>query len=163
MLLASLMVSLAQAAPPPALQGPAQGLGIGVVAGDPSGLSLAYRPGQESYFQFAAGWSFTAERFHLNADYIYTITELTIPEDPSLVFPLYVGIGGRFRLRGDDQIDDNNDGRDSSVGLRIPFGIAFAPRNFSMDVFLEPAFSLILFPDTDLGFDISLGVRFYFF
>lgn len=162
----------ALAAPPPALQGPAEGLGIGLVAGSPSGLSLAYRPGGDTYLQFAAGWSLDLDdddnnndvgRFHLNADYLYTITKLTIPEEPSLVFPFYVGLGARFRFRGDDQIDDNDDGQDSSLGLRVPIGIGLTPANFSMDVFLELVPNLILFPETDFGFDAGIGARFYFF
>lgn len=139
------------------------GFGIGVVAGDPSGLSFGYRPGDEWMLQAAAGWSLVNDRLHLNVDYLYNITILQAPDAGGVSFPVYVGVGGRLRL-GDDWDDDwDNDGwDDEGVGLRVPIGIAVLPDRAPFDVFLEIAPAIILIPETEGEVDGGIGARFYF-
>lgn len=150
----------AHAETPPGLAGPAQGFGVGLVAGDPSGLSIAYRPPSgPTYLQAAAGWSFSDDRLSLNGDWLWTITDLEIPGEPDHLFPVYVGLGGRLRLGTDEQI--NQDGRANSLGIRVPVGISYMPRPVGIDVYLELAPTLILLPETDVSFALGLGARLY--
>ena len=149
---------------PPGLGGSAEGFGVGLFVGGPTGLALAWRPGGPSYLQGVVGWSIPDERLALSGDYVWTITELTGAAEPNLVFPIYVGLGGRVRIDGDDDENDKKD-RDnwngSYFGLRVPVGIAFTPRNTAIDVYFEIAPSINLLPDTDVDLDGGLGVRFY--
>ncbi|MFT4976600.1 MAG: hypothetical protein ACI8S6_002505 [Myxococcota bacterium] len=152
--------SIAAAAPPPALAGAARGIGLGLVAGDPSGLSVAYRPPDaSSYLQLAAGWSISEERLSLNGDYLYTITTFASPDDPALTFPVYVGLGGRLRLGQDNAISEVS--RANSLGLRIPAGIAFTPQTVAIDVYLEVAPTLVVLPETKIDLGFGIGIRAY--
>jgi len=155
-----LSASIAAAAPPPALEGEARGIGLGLVAGDPSGLSLAYRPPDASaYLQAAAGWSVSDENLSFNVDYLYTVTTFASPDDPALTFPVYVGIGGRLRLGQDSAISEVS--RANSVGARIPVGIAFTPQNVAIDVYLEAVPTLIVLPETKIKVGGGIGIRVY--
>lgn len=138
------------------------GIGVGVVAGDPSGLSFAYRPGDQWMLQAAAAWSFTADRLHLNVDYLYNITLLEPPDVGDVRFPVYVGVGARVRIG--DNWSRNWDGSwdHEGLGVRVPIGIALLPRRAPFDVFLEVAPAIILVPETDGELDGGIGARFYF-
>lgn len=152
--------SIAAAAPPPALEGGAEGLGLGLVLGNPSGLSLAYRPPDAaSYLQASAGWNIQEETFSFNGDYLYTVTTFASPDDPALTFPVYVGIGGRLRLGQDAAVSEV--GRANSFGARIPVGIAFTPQTVAIDVYLELAPTLIVLPETKVRLEGGVGVRVY--
>jgi hypothetical protein len=155
-----LSAATAAAAPPPALDGAAQGLGMGLVAGDPSGLSLSYRPpSADAYLQGAAGWSVSDETLSFNVDYLYTVAVFDSPDDPALTFPVYVGVGARARLGEDRAVEAV--GRASSLGLRVPFGIAFTPQTVALDVFIEVVPTLVLLPETAIRLSGGIGVRVY--
>jgi hypothetical protein len=51
--------------PSPGLAGAPDGFGLGVVLGDPSGLSLAWRSGDRGLIQGAVGWSTITDRLRL--------------------------------------------------------------------------------------------------
>ena len=155
-----LCASMDAAAPPPALDGAPQGIGVGLVAGDPSGLSLAYRPpDSDAYLQAAAGWSLSDEKVSINLDYMYTIITFDSPDDPSLTFPVYVGAGARVRVGRDELISDFN--RASSIGARIPVGVAFTPQNVAMDIYLELVPTLVILPETTITVGAGIGIRVY--
>jgi hypothetical protein len=134
------------------------GLGLGLVAGNPSGISWALRSGGDSYFQGAVGWSLSDDRLETSLDYCRTLETLDVPEAPNLTFPIYVGLGGHLQI-GDGEYREDEAG----LGLRVPVGLAMVPRSFSADVFLELAPSMRLFPETDFTLDAGLGARIYFF
>ena len=161
LLLAALLApSAVHAAAPPALSAPAQGFGVGLVAGDPSGLSVAYRPpSSPAYLQAAAGWSFGDETLSLNGDWLWTFTELSIPDEPDHLFPIYAGIGGRLRLGRDSALKES--GRSNSVGIRFPVGISYNPQVFSADVYVELAPTLVLLPETKVALGGAIGIRLY--
>lgn len=134
-----------------------QGFGLGVVLGDPTGLSFAWRPNEAWLVQAHVGWSLTNERLRLSADYLWNFAHLNAPGAPALDFVPYVGVGGRARI-GDDDHHDHGTG----IGVRVPVGMAMLPSDVPIDVFLELAPVLLLFPDTDFELDGGLGARFYF-
>lgn len=155
-----LCASIATAAPPPALDGAPQGIGMGLVAGDPSGLSLAYRPPDaDSYLQAAAGWSLSDQKMSLNLDYIYTLTTFASPDDPTLTFPVYVGAGARVRVGQDALISEFS--RSSSLGVRVPVGVAFTPQTVALDVYVELVPTLVVLPETAITLGAGIGIRVY--
>ena len=139
---------------PDALQGPPAGLGLGLQAGEPSGLAWAMRTGGDAKLQGAVGWSLPKERIHVSADYVLDLQAFDVPEASSDL-ALYVGVGGRVRIDGTG---------DESVGLgvRVPLGMALEPRNTAIDVFLQVAPGIGLWPATDFFVDGALGARVYF-
>ena len=156
MIAALLSIPLASAEPPPFLQGPPEGVGLGLQVGTLTGLALAYRPSGDLYFQGGVHWSLTDDRLNLDGDVNWTLTDLVIPDAPHLRFPVYFGAGGRVRLN-----QKNPTLPDNAFGVRLPIGLAVAPTETSIDAFIELAPNLLIYPDIDVGFDFTLGIRMY--
>lgn len=135
--------------------GSASGLGLGIVGGEPNGVSIGWRLTEETAVQTAAGWNLDAGMLKVNTDYITTLRELSSPAD-ELQVTVYAGGGVRVRVAGEARVQAHNQ---SGVGARIPIGIRGVPRNKRLDFFIEVAPSMMLLPDTSVGLDFGLGVR----
>jgi hypothetical protein len=131
------------------------GVGLGVIVGEPTGLSLKFWQSRTTAIDFAAAWSFADdEAFHLHGDVIFHRFDLIHVDEGSL--PFYFGIGGRVKF-----IDTPED--DVSVGLRIPLGLDYLfGGGTPLDVFLEIVPIVDLVPDTDASLNASLGIRYWF-
>ena len=128
-----------------------RGFGLGVIIGEPTGISAKLWTSPINAFDFAIGWSTTGGRqtdFHM--DYLWHSFN-TIHSSER--FPLYYGFGGRI-ITG-----PSNNG---SVAVRGVFGIAWLPHNTPIDIFLELVPSLQLTPGTGFGIDAGIGARFFF-
>jgi hypothetical protein len=101
----------------------AQGkFGIGVILGEPTGLSTMLYTGSATGFDFAAAWSFKGDcNLLLQADYVWH-------SSPASELALYYGIGGRV-------IFQNN----PRVGARIPVGLDFQFSSAPVDIFIKLA------------------------
>jgi len=126
------------------------GFGLGIILGEPTGLSAKLWTSSDNAFDFAAAWSFKGDgNLLLQADYVWHFFNL-IPV-PSGKLPLYIGIGGRVIL-ADDPL----------FGIRIPIGIDYLFADAPIDVFLEIVPILDLSPSTDFGVGGGLGIRYWF-
>ena len=122
--------------------------GIGIILGDPTGLSAKLYTGSNNAFDFAAAWSFKGPgHLLLQADYVW---HSSLSRTSSGLFALYYGIGGRIIFS-----DDPN------VGVRIPVGIDYIFSNAPVDIFLEVVPVLDLIPSTDFDLNGGIGVRFW--
>lgn len=127
-------------------------LGLGLMLGSPTGLSVKYWNNSITSINGAAAWSFKEEEaFHLHADYVLHSFGFTEVEKGSL--PFYFGIGGRL------QYDKN---KDINLGIRVPLGLVYIFETAPLDSFLEIVPTLELYPATDLDFDAAIGMRFFF-
>jgi hypothetical protein len=70
--------------------------------------------------------------------------------------PLYVGVGGRLKIKNNKGNDDNR------FGIRVPLGIVYMLESAPVDVFLEIAPILDLTPKTDVSVNGGLGFRYFF-
>ena len=126
------------------------GLGLGVLIGEPTGISAKLWLKGPSAVDAAAAWSTRGDNsLHLHVDYLHHFFGLfPVPQGK---LPLYVGGGGRVRFA------DN-----SKFGVRVPVGLAYLFPTIPVDIFLEIAPIVDLAPDT--GFDINggIGARYYF-
>lgn len=125
--------------------------GVGLILGEPTGLSFKYWTGTATAFAGAVAWSFENESsFHLHFDYLRHHFRLWPVKKGKL--PVYYGIGLRFK---------SAPGRDR-FGVRLPFGIAYFPPRVPLEIFFEliPVFDLS--PKTELLFNGGLGLRYYF-
>ena len=139
--------------------GPSE-MGIGIILGSPTGLSLGYRPGgQDHIINAGFAWNFPQQRVHAHADYLHTFYVLTDPNAPSLTFPVNVGVGVRFHSR---ESNGNGDETRATVGVRIPLQMTMVPRHHPFDVFLELVPVLLLYPETKFRLDGALGARYFF-
>jgi hypothetical protein len=124
--------------------------GIGVILGEPTGISLKKWLGDHSAIDGAVAWSFGGvNSFHLHADYLYHNFNLFDVESGQL--PLYFGAGFRFRTEPE-----------ATLGVRFPVGICYIFEKAPLDIFLELGPVLNLIPDMEFWFTGSIGARFYF-
>jgi hypothetical protein len=129
------------------------GLGLGIMFGEPTGISFKGWISERSAIDGGLGWSFVNEgTIHIHADYLYHF--YNVFETPRL--PLYLGIGGRIKMKNTEH------NTDTRVGIRIPFGISYQFEEVPVDVFLEIAPVLDLNPSTRGSVNGAVGVRFYF-
>ncbi len=127
-----------------------KGFGLGIILGEPTGLSAKLWTGSENAFDFAAAWSFKGDgNLLLQVDYVWHSFNLINVSSGRL--PLYYGIGGRAIL-SDDPV----------VGVRIPVGLDYQFADAPIDIFLELAPILDLVPETDFDLGGGIGVRFWF-
>lgn len=146
---------------PQQLQAQRNGFGVGIVAGEPTGLSFKKFVNRTNAFQAGVAWSFHRQNrqppftgsergfFYFHLDYLKHI--YLTSSGSSMQIPLYIGVGGYTVMRNDDPV----------LGLRIPFGIALHFGNFPMDLFLEVVPTLSLIPGTNFYGGLAAGGRFY--
>lgn len=128
-----------------------RGFGLGVIFGQPTGLSgkLWLSPADNAV-DFAAAWSFgEGGYFSAHATYLWHFPHAI---NASERFVPYVGPGVRFGAKKND----------ASLGVRIAGGIAWWPRGAPVDVFLELAPVLNLIPATTFDMAGGVGARYYF-
>lgn len=124
--------------------------GLGVIVGEPTGLSGKLWTEDSTAVDGVAAWSFgKRSALHLHADYLFHNFGLFKVEKGKL--PIYFGIGGRIKF------EDN-----SKVGVRIPVGIEYIFTGAPLDIFLELVPLLDLVPSTEFRFNGGIGVRYFF-
>jgi hypothetical protein len=128
-----------------------RGFGLGIIVGEPTGISGKIWTGQKTGIDFAAAWSVEkTQSFNFHADYL--IHDFGVFKVDKGKMALYYGIGGRLVDAADD----------THIGVRVPVGINYLFATAPLDLFLEMAPVLDLAPDTNLDFDGGLGIRFWF-
>jgi hypothetical protein len=139
-------------------------LGLGVIAGEPTGVSLKYWLDGRHAVDAGVGWSFSEnESLHLHADYLWHDFGLLRPGDVKGRLPVYYGVGARLKMQDDGDGDGHGSNEDDALfGARFPLGIAWISSSAPVDVFLEIAPVLDLLPGTDLSFNAAIGVRYWF-
>jgi hypothetical protein len=127
-----------------------KGLGLGIILGEPTGISLKKWTDNRHAIDGAVAWSFGNEdAFHLHADYlIHNLRAIRL--DRSTI-PFYYGIGARFKFENDNKF-----------GVRFPLGVTLFIREAPIDLFLEIVPILDLAPSTDLNLNAAIGARYYF-
>lgn len=127
-----------------------RGFGLGIIIGDPTGLSGKYWVSSTSAIDGGLAWSFRhSGYFHLHGDYLWHFLDAIKSQEKFLP---YVGIGGRFGATK----------RDALLGIRVVGGITFIPRGAPIDIFLELAPILDLAPATELEMNGGIGIRYFF-
>jgi len=125
-------------------------VGLGIILGEPTGVSFKIWTGNNSAFAGAVAWSFiNGGAFHVHADYILHSFNLIHVESGRL--PVYYGIGGRIKF-----LDD------AGIGVRVPVGLAYLFDDAPIDIFLEIVPILDLAPKTDFKINAALGGRYFF-
>jgi hypothetical protein len=140
-----------------------RGFGLGIILGEPTGLSAKYWTSPANAFDFGLGWSIGGDRIgkyngvynggsrvHFHMDYLWHAFEAI---QSSERFPLYYGVGGRI---------NSGAGYDGSIAIRGVFGIAWLPHHTPIDVFFELVPSLQLTSSTGFSLDAGIGARYYF-
>jgi hypothetical protein len=144
---------------PPLLARDAEGFGVGIILGAPTGLSLGWRPGNALTYDAAVAWSFARGSLSTHFDVRMDIADAGNDDFPDTSFPIYVGVGPRLRLG--DVVADGQDA-DFDLGIRVPVGMGIIHDNVPIEGFVELVPGVGLYPETAFLFDAALGIRMYF-
>jgi hypothetical protein len=134
----------------PKVQAQDSGFGLGIMVGEPTGISAKTWIGERSAIDAGATWSFTGESaIHLHADYLlHNFGDIEVSKGR---LPWYYGIGGRIQLS-----DDPN------IGARVPVGLNYWVEDAPIDLFFEVAPTMNLIPDVRFDMSGGIGVRYFF-
>lgn len=126
------------------------GFGLGVILGEPTGISGKAWLNDRNAVDVGMAWSFRSKGFfHVHADYLWHFPDVIMSQEQ---FVLYTGPGARLGV-----------GRGSGLfGIRMVGGLAFWPRNAPVDIFIEVAPILDLAPATELRANAGIGARYFF-
>ena len=129
-----------------------KGFGLGVIIGEPSGVSAKSWMTSTTAVDAAIAWSFVDNgALHIHADYLIHNFQL-ISIDVKGKLPIYYGIGARIKFGNDD----------TRLAVRIPVGIDYMFGDAPVDIFLEVVPMLELIPKTKFQFNAALGARYFF-
>ncbi len=128
------------------------GYGVGIIIGEPTGLSGKYWMDKETAVSAGLAYSFASNNrgISLHADLInhqYGVIK------SGYILPVYYGFG--FRLRTKERTD-------GSFGVRGVVGLNWQRTDYPIDIFIEAAPVFILLPETGVAIDASLGARYFF-
>ncbi len=131
--------------------------GIGVIIGEPTGLSLKYWLDEEIAIDGAVAWSYAEnDSLQLHSDYLIHNYDLLEADE----WPVYYGIGARLKFK-----DDDGNGRNENYamfGIRFPLGVTYLFDDEPLDLFFEVVPVLDLSPDLEMDLNAAVGLRFYF-
>ena len=157
-------------------------LGLGVMLGDPTGVSGKLWLSDTQALDFAVGTFgyYRGYRYggvNVHADYLWHFFDVFGREgiDASRKLPLYFGVGGMFSTAGTPYNPNNGPSpagpwsyngpnppdTNATAGVRGVIGITYI-FSHPFDVFAEVAPTVIVTPDAGFGIDSSIGGRFYF-
>lgn len=124
----------------------AQSTELGVIVGEPTGLSAKFWTGGSTAIDFAAAWSSGGDTIHFHSNYL---VHMWLNNRSSF----YVGLGGRVLLKDS-----------SEFAARVPLGLQINLVRGRLGLFMELAPMLDIIPETGSGIDINgaLGLRFRF-
>jgi hypothetical protein len=133
-------------------------LGVGLILGEPTGISAKLYLKDDQAIDGAIGFAFRGGGIHLHADYLFHPVILQARD--SFVLPLYLGPGLR--------VIDYRDGAAGylAVGLRAVGGLLFDFKTVPLDAFVEAGAVFEYGFKSGTGWGIALnaaaGVRYYF-
>ena len=126
-----------------------EGIGLGVIIGEPTGLSAKMWTGDHTAVDAALAWSLVGNGYiHLHADMLMHSFAIEVDQGQ---LPVYFGIGAKLDLASN-----------LGLGVRIPFGMAYLFESASIDVFVELVPILNLIPATTFSFEGGIGIRYFF-
>ena len=129
----------------------AKGFGLGIILGEPTGISFKQWLSDRNAFDAAAAWSFGNEgAFHIHMDYLFHGALSANIEQGGFLY--YVGIGGRFKATEGD----------SRIGVRVPLGLDYMFGDAPVDLFFEVGPILDLAPETEFRLNGGVGLRYFF-
>jgi hypothetical protein len=126
-------------------------VGLGIILGEPTGLSAKMWTSETNAFDASLAWSVNGrnDALHLHADFLKHKFGLIDVKKGKL--PLYFGLGAKIVMANDPVI-----------AVRIPLGISYIFSDAPLDAFLEIVPILNLIPSTEFEVDPAIGMRYYF-
>ena len=128
--------------------------GVGLIFGEPSGLSLKVWTSRTIAFDAAAAWSFVSGgSFQVHGDMLFHSFDLFNVERGRMA--LFYGFGARLKTKTDS--DPN-----VRFSFRVPLGISYEFEGAPIELFFEIAPMLDVAPKTEASVGGGMGFRYYF-
>lgn len=127
-------------------------MGVGLILGEPTGVSGIYKLDPRNAFDVALGYStIDSSHLQLHGDYLFIFPGMF--NFQSYYFDPY--FGGGVQYRGFDK---------TFFGVRVPLGVStYFTTEKVWEGFAEIAPGFNFVSDTHFTFDIDIGARYYFF
>ena len=120
---------------------------LGIILGEPTGISLKLWQTNSTAIDAAVAWSFGRhESVHIHADYLIH-TDLEADQGS---FMFYYGLGARALFADDPRF-----------GARIPVGLQYIIPSTRLSLFFEVAPTFDLIPATKFGVNGGIGIRYF--
>jgi hypothetical protein len=127
-----------------------KGFGLGLIFGEPTGLSAKLWTSERTALDAAVAWSFSGVGWlHVQSDFLFHNYDLIDVSSGKL--PLYYGVGAFLAFSSD-----------LGLGARVPVGLAYQFEDAPVDIFFEIAPGIALLPDIDFYIGGGIGARYYF-
>ena len=129
-------------------------LGVGLILGEPTGVSAKLYLRDDQAIQAAVGFAFVGGGLHVHADYVFH--PLILQTRESFVLPFYLGPGVRVIDYRSDYV---------AVGLRAVAGLLFDFTAIPLDAFVEAGAVFELGfkgHGADIRLNVAAGARYYF-
>lgn len=126
-----------------------RGFGIGVILGEPTGLSVKSWITSKTAVDAAVAWALHDPSLHIHADFLVHKFDLVTISEGQL--PFYLGLGARVKLADE-----------TMFGARIPIGIDYLFEEAPLDIFFEIVPILNLVPSTAFDLNLAIGIRYFF-
>ena len=126
------------------------GLGLGVVFGEPTGLSAKMWTSERTALDAAVAWSFAGDGWlHVHADFL--IHNYNLIDVSQGALPVYFGLGAFITFASN-----------LGLGARVPLGLAYQFEDAPVDIFAELVPGLSLLPGMGFYMGGGIGVRYFF-
>jgi hypothetical protein len=123
------------------------GTELGIILGEPTGISAKFWQSGTTAVDAAAAWSFGKEEsLHLHASYL---KHKPLEAETGSLY-LYYGLGARALFADDPRF-----------GARIPVGLQYNIEASRLSLFFEVAPTFDLIPATDFGVNGGIGIRYF--
>lgn len=131
---------------------------LGVVIGEPTGISLKYWHSENVGFALSTAWTVSEPmtKLYLHFDYLKHNYKIFDVKEFTGKLPLYYGVG--FIANTESTAVRQT----SKFGLRIPIGVEYIFKEIPFDFFAEICPGFILSPSTEITLGTGLGIRFFF-
>jgi hypothetical protein len=131
--------------------------GIGIVLGEPTGISAKLYLNDDTAIQGAVGINFIGSGVQGNAEYL--LHPWILQERDLFVLPVYLGPGVRFIQYGGRGVDSH-----VAIGLRAVVGMLFDFKEQPLDAFVEigGVLEYDFTEDFEVALNVGAGVRYYF-
>ena len=122
---------------------------VGVILGEPTGLSAKLWIDERAALDIAVAWSFTNTGLvYVHLDYQQHFPSFDVESGR---LPWFVGIGAKVYI-----------GADVTIGGRVPIGLVYEFAEVPLELFLEVAPGMRFFPATQFDVGAGIGLRYRF-
>lgn len=134
-------------------------VGIGLILGEPSGVTGKLYLPEDTAITATIGGSFFQKGIYLGADFLWH--PFLLQNNATFVMPFYFGVGALIGQKSTDEF------KQTYLGGRVPAGLLFDFRSIPIDLFAEAAFVPRLRisgrgEKTSLSIHAGFGARYYF-